>query len=620
MSNITTKIRQRIALKKNSKFDLSCDHMTTADFFQLSPVYFKEMVPGEKISVRQSTFTRLAPMTNPVLGRMRIENRAFFVPMRLLMKGWNEFITDTPLNGNFQSVPRIDPNTIAAALASGAMSRSSSATGDVDLSNCDFWAANSDGTPNSYYRFTDVGRQAWKILQSLGYRIDLSYYVNHQAQSESEYLSPLPLLAYFKIYYDWYKSQAYNTAIFDGIFEGGSNASISPFTVQQLAQLLAECQVVNYDKDYFSSAWDRPVAPNNGLVSNYSISDITNDKSNSASSSSVGLRSGVSNRGSITQTTPTTPTIKGVGSDASPSTNFSIGNLSQYCLDSLKALTDYVKRHQLAGGLAMDRMLARFGMKPTEAQLQRSVYLGKDSVNIQISDVMATASAAESQEYSSKLGEYAGKGIGFSENGFFKCESGAEYGIFMIVSSLVPKVGYVEGMSRYVLHKDRLDFFTPEFDSLGVQAIARKELKSNYGRDIQTIGGLTPAVALEGVFGYTSRYAEYKSQQDNLTGDFTCPSKSGGDWNHSWHLFRELKGQDVRVDDITHNKNFVSGNSDREQYARIFAYTGEGFDHFVIVHNFQIEDYAPMSQLFDDYEFDGGSKEVTVDINGTQLN
>lgn len=616
MSNITTKIRQRIALKKNSKFDLSCDHMTTADFFQLSPVYFKEMVPGEKISVRQSTFTRLAPMTNPVLGRMRIENRAFFVPMRLLMKGWNEFITDTPLNGNFMAVPRIDPSTIAAALASGAMSRSSSATGDVDMSNCDFWAANSDGTPNSYYRFTDVGRQAWKILQSLGYRIDLSYYVNHQAQSESEYLSPLPLLAYFKIYYDWYKSQAYNTAIFDGIFEGGSNASVSPFTVQQLVLLLSECQVVNYDKDYFSSAWDRPVAPNNGLQSSNRISDTTNTYN--LHSSTARRTDVVNNASDNSSTNMSTPALRGALTDGS--TTAAVGNITQYALDALKSLTDYVKRHQLAGGLAMDRMLARFGMKPTEAQLRRSVYLGKDSVNIQISDVMATASAAESQEYSSKLGEYAGKGIGFSENGFFKCESGPEYGIFMIVSSLVPKVGYVEGMSRYVLHKDRLDFFTPEFDSLGVQAIARKELKSNYGRDIQTIGGLTPAVALEGVFGYTSRYAEYKSQQDNLTGDFTCPSKSGGDWNHSWHLFRELKGQDVRVDDITHNKNFVSGNSDREQYARIFAYTGEGFDHFVIVHNFQIEDYAPMSQLFDDYEFDGGSKEVTVDINGTQLN
>lgn len=372
---------------------------------------------------------------------------------------------------------------------------------------------------------------------------------------------------------------------------------------------------MNYDKDYFSSAWDRPVAPNNGLVSGNQIQDITNDRTGNNAFGSM-----VSNNASATANSASSPAIKAVTVSGAVDPQNAGRQITQYMVDALKSLTDYVKRHQLAGSLPMDRMLARFGMKPTEAQLQRSVYLGKDSVNIQISDVMATASAAESQEYSSKLGEYAGKGIGFSENGFFKCESGSEYGIFMIVSSLVPKVGYVEGMSRYVLHKDRLDFFTPEFDSLGVQAIARKELKSNYGRDIQTIGGLTPAVALEGVFGYTSRYAEYKSQQDNLTGDFTCPSKSGGDWNHSWHLFRELKGQDVRIDDITHNKNFVSGNSDREQYARIFAYTGEGFDHFVIVHNFQIEDYAPMSQLFDDYEFDGGSKEVTVDINGTQLN
>jgi len=27
-----------------------------------------------------------------------------------------------------------------------------------------------------------------------------------------------------------------------------------------------------------------------------------------------------------------------------------------------------------------------------------------------------------------------------------------------------------------------------------------------------------------------------------------------------------------------------------------------------------------MAKLFDDYEFDGGNKDVTIEVNGTQLN
>lgn len=612
MSNIIAKIRQRIALKDNNKFDLSCDHLTTADFFQLSPVYFKEMVPGEKIKIKMSTFTRLAPMTNPVLGRMRIENRAFFVPMRTIMKHWNEFITDTPVNSEFiGKVPQIDPHALAVAL--GRMCRQSSATGDVTEATADFAAYNNQGNVENYYRFNDDGRQAWKILCSLGYKIDLTWYINHTVSDiNTEYLSALPLLAFLKIYYDWYKPQAYSVGWFDGIFDLQNENLTTFLNSETLAIILGFCSVVNYDKDYFSSAWDRPVSPNTGLSSGNTIVDVTNDSSSAQQYRST-IKSAVTPGSNLT---PTTPVVSNGGNS-----NSYVANLSQYALDALKSLTDYLKRHQLAGGLAMDRMLSRFGMKPSDAALSRSVYIGKDTVNIQIADVMSTAAGADTvdnKKYNSKLGEYAGKGIGFSENGYFNYDTN-EYGYIVILSSLVPKIGYVQGTSRYNMHLSRLDFFTPEFDSLGVQAIARKELLSNYGLSYQELGTYGPAQLLDGVFGYTSRYAEYKTQQDNLTGDFALPSKSGGDWNRSWHLFREINTQGATPTSLSHNLAFVSP-TDASQYSRIFAYTGTGYDHFVVTYNFQIEDYAPMAQLFDDYQFDGGKKEVTIDVNGTQLN
>lgn len=605
MSNIIAKIRQRIALKENNKFDLSCDHITTSDFFHINPVYIKEMVPNEKIKLNVSTFTRLTPLVRPMYGRCQIVNRAFFVPMRTIMKGWNEFITDTVKDGVFPVVPKINPATLAFRL------REDFAQDNATATNYDF-AVIVNEQQTTYYKFTAQGRRVWSLLQSLGYRIPLGWYNNHTA-TQDEYLSALPLLAFAKIYYDWYKNQAYaNDEWFNGLFDLSTSAA-PLIQGEQLSALLTVCSRAVYDKDYFTSAWDRPVAPNNGLNSSNSLTDITN-----LENTTINRIAHVEN----SSTNGNTPIIKGyTSSGTTSSTSAATGLITQYAIDALKSLTDYVKRHQLAGGLAMDRMLARFGVKPSDAALMRSVYLGKDQVDINIADVMSTADTKgeDAGEGGMNLGQYAGKGVGYSGNGFFQYETN-EYGYIVVVSTIIPKVGYVQGMNRQVMHTNRLDFFTPEFDSLGVQAIARKELLSDYNNaetNLQSLG----LQALDGVFGYTSRYAEYKTAKDNLTGDFTCPSINQG--MSTWHLNRLINATQVQeVRDISHNQSFVEA-ADAAQYDRVFALTNEnapGYDHFINIYHFEVEDYAPMAKLFDDYEFDGGKKEVSIEVNGTQLN
>lgn len=608
MSNIISKIRQRIALKDKNKFDLSCDHITTSDFFHINPVYIKEMVPGENIKINVQTFTRLAPLVRPMYGRCQIVNRAFFVPMRTIMKGWNEFITDVPKDGVFPVVPKIRLNDLAVQL------REVFAT-VVSGTSFDFQVINDNPQPTKY-KFTPQGRRVWSLLQSLGYRFPIGYYSANGPSQESESPSALPLIAFAKIYYDWYKSQAYAADDwFNGLFD--LSTSLAPtLTGEQLGALLSVCSRAVYDKDYFTSAWDRPVAPNNGLNSNYTINDVTND---STSTSGGVITKSLVRGGTASTSNPSTPSI--VGRQAGGTVANTVGNITQYTIDALKSLTDYLKRHQLAGGLAMDRMMARFGVKPSDAALNRSVYIGKDAVDVQIADVMATAAGENSntQGDNTTLGQYAGKGVGYSPNGWFKYDTD-EYGYLIIVSTLIPKVGYVQGMNRMVLHRDRLDFFTPEFDSLGVQAIARKELLSDYNlaeEQLNTNGGLA---SLEGVFGYTSRYAEYKTAKDNLTGQFTVPSINSG--MQTWHLNRMFNAQQVQLSDLTHDQNFVVA-TDAKTYDRVFAITDENkqeYDHFINIYHFEVEDYAPMSQLFDDYEFDGGKKEVSIEVNGTQLN
>lgn len=618
MSNIVAKIRQRIALKDNNKFNLTCDHITTTDFFKIQPVYFKEMVPNEKIQIRQSTFTRLSPLVNPMYGRCKIVNRAFFVPMRTIWQYWNEFITDTPAYTEegqqiLANVPKITTLNFIDLFADWHFSDSS------NYSNHEWKYTIQDSEGNNsvnYFRFTAMGRKLWNILCSLGYRHTLGscgvvYLEDGTAPIGGNVeFSALPLLAYLKIYYDWYRNMGYATSAL-AAFLGRMYRTNGNLEVGFLVDALLEVVNAQYDKDYFTSAWDTPVSPNDEVHSSMLISDPTTS------------RDSVSNNGGVADvpSARNTPLV-------SAGVNSGTAAFSQYAIDALKKLTDYMKRHQLAGSQAMDRMLSRFGVKPSDAALKRSIYIGKDDVNVQIADVMANATSTDGAGKTSVLGDYAGKGVGFSGNGFFKYDTN-EYGYIMIISVLQPHVGYVQGWNRYNLHVNKLDFFTPEFDSLGVQAISRGELISDYLGAAQGKyagdSGVTAAnldALYKGIFGYTSRYAEYKIQNDNLTGDFIFPSRNTG--LQTWHLFRLIDGTQVYASNpdtftkVSHNAEFCTG--EQAQYDRVFSLTSSDYDHFINVHHFDIVDYAPMAKLFDDYEFDGGNKNVTLEVNGTQLN
>ena len=85
--NFLNKIQLKTGVKERNNFDLSSDHVTTSDFFRINPVLCIPTVPSGKYNIKAQTFTRLSPMTNPVLGRCIIHNRAFFVPMPDYMPG-----------------------------------------------------------------------------------------------------------------------------------------------------------------------------------------------------------------------------------------------------------------------------------------------------------------------------------------------------------------------------------------------------------------------------------------------------------------------------------------------------------------------------------------------------
>ena len=627
MASYVDKTQVKTAITDNTNLDLGHSHITTANWMQLNPIYAKEMVPGESIKCNIETFTRMNPLPVPTFGRGNIKISKFFVPFRTIFRGWNDFITDayhiasdgTGKNGLISKVPVIRNNDIVAGFTTiglivGPNTGSYLAT-TGSSTEYDF-VLNSNVL--TYYKFTSTGRQAIKILESLGYK------VNWNTNDATEY-SALPLLAFAKVYMDYYyPSQYTNTVVYDYISsmfnqDNGSNLTMSPL---QLVYLLNMCVYVCYDSDYFVSAFDNPVSPYNGNYSSFVISDISNN--------SVGHLV-VANDGSLVSTPSSssylpsngTPFLGGITGNTS---NVAAGVFTQYVDTALHLLTDYMKRHQLAGSRALDRYLARYGKSLSAEKLNRSVYLGTDLVPLQIGDVMSTSDTLSTDASGATLGaplaSFAGKGIGYGK-GDFADYSTDEFGMFIVVSSIVPSVGYFQGVDRNVYHIAKTDYWTPEFDSLGNQPITADELYMSTDGSFAGVSGLT---LRNQIFGFTPRYAEYKVGRDQVTGSFRIPSLNGNSLNasSSWHLMREFSDSDwSAVSAMTHSPNFCYGIDDASQYNRIFYHTGATApDQFTMIYNFDVTSSSPMKSLYDTYDWcdaDEG-RSVTMQTNGVKVN
>ena len=602
MASFLDTIKVKTAVEKRTELVLDSDHITTANFMQFNIAFARELVPEQSVNIDMSTFARLQPLPVPTYGKARIQTRCFFVPFRTIFPAWNDFITDARHSyssggsGFVQLVPLISSEALTQ-LFSGkegnkyGISSTTSSGADITEDNCDYVVSYPSDSAGKYYiKLTKQGRWAMKLLQSLGYQVP--FYNDTTSDSKVLYFSALPLLAVAKVYADWYYPSMYASspefAQLESFFNRDLNSSFI-LNSTQLDLIFSFLGNVNYDSDYFTSAWQNPVAPNSGTYSRVSMTDNTDYFTSSELHNDIGT----------TQSTKGTPLIHNLGSNL-------VSGISQYALDALKSLTDYLKRHQLVGGRALDRYLARFGVKLSDEVLKRSSYVGGFENYIQFGDVMSMANTE-----GAVLGDYAGKGIGYS-NGNFNFQNDKEYGMLIVVSTIIPKVGYYQGIDRNVMHTSRLDFWTPEFDSLGVQAISRAELFMPEKGTTST--DLVPSEYYQSVFGFAPRYAEYKLSQDRLTGDFRVNSINQG--MDSWHTMRKINPTNL---DLVISEDFVSG-SDAEQYSRIFHNQDDEYDKFIVIHNFNIKSNTPFSSYWDTYEFDSKGDDITTQANGVKMN
>lgn len=584
MAQFMNKVSIQTPVKNYRDFDLSSQHLTTAFFMKPYCTYAREFPAKSKIKCNLKSYTRLMPLLKPVMGSVQIHNRAFFVPFATVWSPFNAFITGAPYTVPegvqiFQVVPRINLGILTNLLSQDTYSYRVTDAEAIQTGAYDF-RSDVSSTPE-YRNFNAYGRHIYSVLRSLGYTL--------ANRRQNTIVSALPLLCFCRVFFDWYYPAQYAqsgpAAWVDGLFHRTYNYSLTQEELDNIFQFIA---YTYYNNDYFTAAWDSPTAPNIGVGGNYDIPDISLLVNNEAALN-------VNNRSNGTAGVYSTPVSFG-----NPEAPF----LTQYASDSLKALTNYMKRHQLVGGRVIDRYLSDFGVRLEREIINRSLYIGSDTLPIQFMDVTATASSTSGSEQT-PLGELAGKGVGYSDKGNFVYDND-EFGMFIIVTDIAPDIAYYQGMNKQVMHVYQLDFYNGEFDKLGTQPVRKAELyfdELNGGSD------------LESIFGFLPRYAEYKVGRDVISGDFLLNSRNAA-------LMPWSTARDIPRSQSAHNIGFMRG-SDAWQYSRIFfGQFGEGYedDKFILVHRINIKAAMPMSPLYDTYDFDEPEGDtIQMQANGSQF-
>lgn len=552
-------------------------HITTMDFSRPIVSNFLPLTRGDSVHIRLNQFMRLSPLAVPSYGNFKLVTRAFFTPMRILSSNWLDFRAQVK-----GSVDRNLPWTTVSRIVSTIVDNYTIVGKSTSY---DFVLHGSSGI--AYYILTDKGRAFVSLLNSLGYEFNFCL-------GDRTGVSLMPLLAYLRVFYDvMYPSRYLDASIWGPLF------TLYSYTEESDAQIILtsfeDTLNVFYENDFFVECW-KSFNSVNGLnpINNIDTGNVTfPDLSSGGTKRSIVISPDSSQARSVLDTT-----------------NSYTSGLSSYGHRLLDALSDFVLRNNLAGSRFLDYIKSHFGYTTSSEKEQYTQFLGSYVHNTNIMDVTSTAETSGTD--GDVLGAQAGKGyINGDGKLSYDCK---EDGYILFVTMLMPSYGYYQGLKPWCLHKTSpLEYYTPEMDSLGNEAIPNCFVYSDYKDDSLFHGGENSGGKPLSIFGFAPRYAfEYKTGHDFLTGDFRFLSRNVG--LNSFHTFREIAPP-------TPSKPLVQGISFAtidNQYDRVFSsnYQGDNsinYDHFIGYFQFDIKVYSNMlsiSQSLPFYNDEG--REVTV--------
>ena len=496
MSDFNPLDRAKVAVHRSS-FDLSSKKLFTAKVGEILPCYWQIAIPGSKYRISSDWFTRTVPVNTAAYTRIKEYYDFYAVPLRLISRALPQAFTQMT-----------DYMTSAASNTSNTEALTSVPNTTLNLLSLSLQTINRKdvlddaGLPYVY--------GASKVLDLLGYgsflassntaksAITKAYLGkdkvddadNPLVYSASQAVNLLPLLAYQKIYYDffsesqWEKHLAYSYNV--DYWDGKSQLGLAP----EMLQL----RYANYPKDYFMG-----ILPNSQYGSVASLPSVYNPKGSPNSIVAVG-----------------NPNVDYVVNSAASSSVVASGTFpSQRAVQlnsDLSALsiraTEYLQRWkevvQFSSKDYSDQMAAQFGIKAPEYMGNHAHYIGGWSNVININEVVNTNLDTDASQAS-----IAGKGVGSQSGHTLTYDCGAEHQVIMCVYHAVPMVDWnLTGQNPQLTVTSITDFPQPAFDQLGMQTVPGLNLQNN------------PSRIVSGAIGYNLRYWQWKSNIDTVHAAF----------------------------------------------------------------------------------------------------
>jgi hypothetical protein len=498
MSDFNPLDRAKVAVHRSS-FDLSSKKLFTAKVGEILPCYWQIAIPGTKYRISSDWFTRTVPVNTAAYTRIKEYYDFYAVPLRLISRALPQAFTQMA-----------DYMTSAASNTSNTEMLTSVPYTTLNLLSLSLQTINGKDV------FDDAGLPyvygASKILDLLGYGSFLSttntakatvtsaYFGsnledadNPLVYSVSQTVNLLPLLAYQKIYYDffsesqWEKHLAYAYNV--DYWNGKSQLNLAP----EMLQL----RYANYPKDYFMGILPNSQYGSVALLSPLDRSLPTNvilaRATDGISSSSVRNPSG----GNTVQTTSSNST----NSDRLLRVNTDLSVLSIRAAEYLQRWKEIV---QFSSKDYSDQMAAQFGIKAPEYMGNHAHYIGGWANVIDVNEVLNTNLEADGSQ-----AVIAGKGVGSASGHTLTYDCGAEHQVIMCVYHAVPLVDWnLTGQNPQLTVTSITDFPQPAFDQLGMQAVPALNLQNN------------PSRSVSGPLGYNLRYWPWKSNIDTVHAAF----------------------------------------------------------------------------------------------------
>lgn len=516
-------------------FDLSQRHIFSAKAGQIIPVACVDTVPGDKFELDLINIARTMPLNTAAFTRMKQSFDWVFVPYRALWSRFNEFIAqrNDPRSALYGTTSMDNPNMTPCYVPNISLNR----IREILYENVN--ETDMMGFSKMY--------EGYRLMDMLGYG---DFIHRSSPEDTSVHVNLWRALAYQKACCQFYRDSvhdpledafAFNVDDVQGTSVANSDLySVRGTSVENIKKMvdIFSLRYRPWKKDIVTGTMPTmqygavSAVPLSADLSGTLVTSVpTYDFSESSMAVSVEPRDRGRQIGYVTTGADTGGQrdvyISSSGSADSAVHYASItsahthegtvnlGGEGQTLFDIIQlrkaeAIQKWKERTLRAGFHTDKQFEVHYGVSADEDGKWCADFIGSVDSYINIDEVLTTANnnAVEGgTDVNNQVGDIAGKGVGVTNGGKLHFETN-QFGVLMCLWSCTPEADYSSyGLDQNNTLIERFDYFTSEFENLGLQAVP------------QSIYNMFPGSVAQ-VIGYGPRYWNYKTAVDKVHGEF----------------------------------------------------------------------------------------------------